>query len=64
MLRKAVGFVAVVSLLGGCAASTVTVGPVVSPTGIVYATGTPPVPTSRSQTATLYLRQDRLDRAL
>ncbi|MDH3206505.1 MAG: tetratricopeptide repeat protein [Gemmatimonadota bacterium] len=36
----------------------------VSPTGIAYAPGTPPVATSRSQTATLYLRQDRLDRAL
>ena len=36
----------------------------VSPTGIVYEPGTPPVETRPSQTATLYLRQERLTRAL
>lgn len=39
-------------------------GPVVSPTGIVYAPGIPPGDTRFSQTATLYLSQGRLDRAL
>lgn len=39
-------------------------GPVMSPTGIVYEPGTPPEDTRYSQTATLYLRQDHLDRAL
>jgi len=36
----------------------------VSPTGIVYEPGTPPTETRSSQTAALYLRQDRVDRAL
>ncbi len=39
-------------------------GPVVSPTGIVYEPGIPPDETRLSQTATLYLRQDRVERAL
>jgi len=39
-------------------------GPIVSPTGIVYERGTPPSDTRNSQTATLYLRQDLVDRAL
>lgn len=47
----------------GCSARPAP-GPVVSPTGTVYEPGTPPAETRRSQTATLYLRQDRVDRAL
>ena len=38
--------------------------PVVSPTGIIYAVGTPPTPTRFSQTAELYLSQERFERAL
>lgn len=38
--------------------------PLVSPTGVVFPLGTPPTPTRNSQTAVLYLRQDRTDRAL
>lgn len=51
-------------LLGGCGTARVPPGPVLSPTGIVYPPGTPPSETRRSQTAILYLRQDRVDRAL
>ena len=54
----------VVMALAGCAARSAPGGPVVSPTGIVYTGGTPPTETRRSQTATLYLRQNRVDRAL
>jgi tetratricopeptide (TPR) repeat protein len=51
--------------LGACATSGARVeGPLVSPTGIVYEPGTPPTETRRSQTATLYIRQGRVDRAL
>lgn len=39
-------------------------GPVVSPTGIVYEPGVPPVETRYSQTATLYLHSGRTERAL
>lgn len=39
-------------------------GPVVSPTGKVYEPGTPPDDTRYSQTATLYLRQERYEQAL
>lgn len=39
-------------------------GPRISPTGIVYARGTPPSDTRYSQTAALYLRQERDERAL
>ena len=39
-------------------------GPLVSPTGVVYEPGTPPTETRSSQTAALYLRQERVDRAL
>ncbi len=39
-------------------------GPVVSPTGIVYDPGVPPVETRFSQTATLYLRSGESERAL
>lgn len=52
-------------LLASCASGPrESEGPVVSPTGIVYEPGVPPEDTRYSQTATLYLRQDRLDRAL
>ncbi|MBM4182909.1 MAG: tetratricopeptide repeat protein [Gemmatimonadetes bacterium] len=52
-------------LLSGCASrGSVPEGPVMSPTGVVYEGGTPPTETRRSQTATLYLRQNRVDRAL
>ena len=50
-------------VLGGCAAPGPK-GPVVSPTGIVYPLGTYPVETRFSQTAALYLRQDKVERAL
>lgn len=46
---------------GGASAPS---GPVVSPTGVVYPPGSPPVQTRFSQTATLYLRADDPDRAL
>ncbi|MEE2905224.1 MAG: tetratricopeptide repeat protein [Gemmatimonadota bacterium] len=49
-------------VLSACATSTPQ--PVISPTGIVYELGTPPVETRNSQTATLFLRQNRVDRAL
>lgn len=56
---------AAVLLLAGCASTgAVLEGPVVSPTGVVYEGGTPPTETRRSQTATLYLRQSRVQRAL
>jgi tetratricopeptide (TPR) repeat protein len=51
--------------VAGCAARTVVPeGPLVGPTGIVYEQGIRPRETRRSQTATLYLRQNRIDRAL
>jgi tetratricopeptide (TPR) repeat protein len=53
-----------VMAITGCAARGGPEGPIVSPTGIVYTGGTPPTETRRSQTATLYLRQNRVDRAL
>lgn len=58
------GALAMCALLGGCSTGTVAVSPAISATGVAYDVGTPPVPTRASQTATLYLRQDRLDRAL
>ena len=51
-------------LLGGCASAARFAEPVVSPTGIVYELGTPPVETRFSQTAALYLRQGFTTRAL
>ncbi len=60
---SATGRLLAVVALTGCAARG-PAGPVVSPTGIVYSGGTPPTETRRSQTATLYLRQNRVDRAL
>ncbi|MSR19990.1 MAG: tetratricopeptide repeat protein [Gemmatimonadetes bacterium] len=50
--------------LASCAPSVVPARRVVSPTGIVYEGGTHPTETRRSQTATLYLRQNRVDLAL
>ena len=50
---------------GACAArAPQPVGPVVSPTGTVYAAGTPPRSTRYSQTAELYLSQQNWERAL
>lgn len=51
-------------LVTGCAGASGPDGPVVSPTGIVYDRGTPPTETRYSQTAALYLRQGRPQRAL
>lgn len=51
-------------LAAGCARTLTPSGPVISPTGIEYALGTPPVDTRYSQTAVLYLRQERVERAL
>jgi tetratricopeptide (TPR) repeat protein len=52
-------------VLAGCASGPgEPPGPVVSPTGIVYESGTPPEATRYSQTATLYLRSDQPERAL
>lgn len=56
--------VVAVLALTACVSAGRPAGPVVSPTGIVYPTGTPPTETRTSQTARLYLRQDRYDRAL
>lgn len=59
------GLVAATVALHGCAAAPRgPMGPVVSPTGIVYELGTPPVPTRFSRTAALYLSRGLLDRAL
>lgn len=51
-------------LLAGCAGSRGAPDPVVAPTGKVYERGTPPEDTRHSQTAALYLRRERTDRAL
>lgn len=62
---SAVLLLAVLTLaLQACGGRREPPGPLVSPTGIVYPPGTPPTETRRSQTASLYLRQDRVDRAL
>jgi tetratricopeptide (TPR) repeat protein len=50
--------------LAACGGRSSPPGPLVSPTGVVYEPGTPPTETRSSQTAALYLRQDRIDRAL
>lgn len=51
--------------LQGCAAAgRGSEGPIISPTGVVYAPGTPPRETRFSQTAALYLRTQKPDRAL
>jgi hypothetical protein len=51
-------------LVGGCATGRGPEGPIVSVNGVQYPTGSPPRETRRSQTATLYLRQNRVDRGL
>lgn len=51
-------------LLSGCAPGLNPSGPVISPTGIVYELGIPPVETRFSQTAVMYLRQENVERAL
>jgi tetratricopeptide (TPR) repeat protein len=65
-LRFFVSTSALVAVLAayGCAGAPAAVGPVVSVDGVAYEPGTPPRETRRSQTATLYLRQNRVDRAL
>lgn len=50
--------------LPACGGRSAPPGPLVSPAGYVYPPGTPPAETRRSQTASLYLRQNRVDRAL
>lgn len=62
--------VAVCLLLAGCVAGTQSSGdtgpegPPTSATGEVYPPGSPPEPTRYSETATLFLQRDRLERAL
>lgn len=65
-MRRRTPRASIAALFGlvGCVAGGRPPGPVTSPTGIVYPIGTPPEETRTSQTATLYLRQDRYDRAL
>jgi tetratricopeptide (TPR) repeat protein len=48
----------------GCASARGPEGPLVTVNGVAYEPGNPPRDTRRSQTATLYLRQNRVDRAL
>ncbi|MEQ1855059.1 MAG: tetratricopeptide repeat protein [Longimicrobiales bacterium] len=61
----ALGRLLAVLLLCGCVSRpSGPVGPVVSPTGIVFEGGIPPRETRASQTATLYLRSALPDRAL
>jgi tetratricopeptide (TPR) repeat protein len=56
---------AAVLVFGGCATTpSGPVGPVISPTGIIYEPGTPPVRTRFSQPAALYLTQGFFGRAL
>ena len=61
-LPVVVGLVAISA--SACAPRLQPGGPVTSPTGITYEIGTRPVGTRFSQTATLYLRQENLERAL
>lgn len=62
--RSTAVWLTAVATLSGCAASRGAPEPIVAPTGKVYEIGTPPTDTRLSQTATLYLRQDRPERAL
>ena len=63
--RTTLATLAITVILCGCASGPRGPKlPVVSPTGIVYELGTPPVRTRYSQTAVLYLVQNFLDRAL
>jgi len=62
LLRSSSWFLGIL-VVGGCASGPPP-GPVVSPTGIVFEEGIPPVETRFSQPATLYIRQEQYDRAL
>ena len=63
--RSAIAAALVGILLASCAPRVVAPpGPVTSPTGYVYPLGTPPTETRYSQTATLYLTQENVERAL
>lgn len=64
MRARSASLIAVTLLAAGCAGRGGPAGPVVSPTGIVYEPGIPPVETRWSQTANLYLRSDDPERAL
>jgi tetratricopeptide (TPR) repeat protein len=61
-----IGASGLVALLvaSGCASARGPEGPLVTVNGVAYEPGSPPRETRRSQTATLYLRQNRVDRAL
>lgn len=63
MVLRARAVLAVALLLAACGGRGPR-GPVVSPTGIVYPPGVPPVPTRFSEPGALYLREDRPERAL
>ncbi len=63
-LRPALHLLAAVFIFGGCASAPEPVGPVVSPTGILYEPGTRPAATRFSQTGALYLTQGLVARAL
>lgn len=58
-----VAALAAAAVAAGCAGAGRD-APVVAPTGKIYARGTPPEDTRYSQTAALYLRRDRPERAL
>ncbi len=62
MARSLAALLGAAALFAACAGTPPP--PIVSPTGIVYEPGIPPEETRRSQTATLYMRQDRFERAL
>jgi len=62
--RRALALAASI-FLSACATRVVAPpGPVTSPTGYVYPLGTPPTETRFSQTATLYMTQENIERAL
>lgn len=64
-MARTVGGLTLLALLVGCGgAARQPADPVVAPTGKVYERGTPPEETRHSQTASLYLRRDRTERAL
>jgi len=62
LLRRSACF-PVLLIVGGCTSGPPP-GPIVSPTGVVFEEGIPPVNTRFSQPATLYIRQEQYDRAL
>jgi tetratricopeptide (TPR) repeat protein len=63
-VRLTTGGLVAALLAAGCATGRGAEGPLVSVNGVAYEPGNPPRETRRSQTATLYLRQNRVDRAL